>query len=125
MFYYPFGNAGRMSAGYVGHVVPTLQSNTSSGQNKPKPQVWKMTAEGSAAVIKPFVLYDREKEALGKKEKDNHKFVNVDISRLAFKGSFALGKGHDDIFHSDIVNIVWSILQSNVATSNQNPPTNP
>ena len=104
MFYYPFGNAGRMSAGYVGHVVPKSQGKDGTL----KPLVWKMTAAGSAAVIKPFVLMDREDP----KVKDTHKFANVDISRLAFKGSFALGKGHDDIFHSDIVNIVWSILQT-------------
>ncbi len=88
-FWYPFANNGRLGAGYVGSCkTPIPPAELGKGGE------FAMLAEPP----KEVTLHP-------------NRFLNLDASRIVFRGSAATGGGHDDIFKDDIVNLIWSVVQ--------------
>lgn len=89
-FYYPLANLARYAAGYVGLCPP----------NGIIPQV----RGGYASLVRPphlgVVLNPTGATVL-----------NLDASRLIYKGAVGLGGGHDDIFKDDVVHLLWAVTQ--------------
>lgn len=92
-FYYPAGNQGRLSAGYVG-----LYGGEDSAGDKFHPE----PRGRYAALVRPPHL----PPALGAPPR----IINLDASRIVYEGPVATGGGHGDIFKDDVIHLVWAGL---------------
>ena len=121
-FFYPIANGGRLSAGYVGM--------TEIGGDKEKKGVAPEHFMRFISLPKPPNLDAAQFVPEGESVKSRRvsevpRVLNIDASRLIFRGSALLGGGHDDIFKDDIVNLIWSVTKLGVKTQRPAPPLNP
>lgn len=98
-FYYPLSNNGRMAAGYVGLYRV--------GEN-----VTPLTlGEGGlfASLVVPPNLSEEIETASKRTGIPWKHALNLDASRLIYKGSPAAGGGHDDIYKDDVIHLLWAV----------------
>ena len=112
-FFYPVANGGRLSAGYVGM--------TEVGGAPEKKGVKPEHLMRFISLPKPPDLDAAQFVPEGESVKSRRvhevpRILNIDASRLIFRGPVLLGGGHEDIFKDDIVNLIWSVTKLGVET---------
>lgn len=116
-FYYPFANAARSAAGYLGLTFVGA---------KTAPDRLPSLEDANSAALFASVLETPDLARLihrhGRQRQPPY-LLNLDASRVIFNGPSASGGGHNDIFKDDVVQLLWAVtLLGGSPSQHQGPP---
>ena len=112
-FFYPVANGGRLSAGYVG----MTEVGGAKGERGVRPEHLMRFISLPKPPDLDSAQFAPERESVkSRRVFEVPRVLNIDASRLIFRGPVLLGGGHEDIFKDDIVNLIWSVTKLGVKT---------